>query len=212
MRFYPQDFNRATLHVLPYILLHELICHGYQSIDVNNRKRSECGDGCAWSDGWMDFATLKILKKALGDRRWATGISKPRWLRHSPLTIRDDYNTFHAARYNEKYADQRRKAQSAQQRLGREMYYRLWQAFPREGENAISENEAEERLLSFSLRLNRMDLTNEQRNHFITELDDTLSDPEGMKAQELVKVISSFLYEGDVTVLSPWLNPRVEPI
>jgi len=45
-------FGWLQLSLLPYIFMHEIICHALQSLDGQNRPNAASSD--SWSEGWMD--------------------------------------------------------------------------------------------------------------------------------------------------------------
>jgi hypothetical protein len=51
-------FDWNTLCGILYVLAHETVCHGFQSIDGGTRAGAE--EKCAWSEGWMDRLAFKL--------------------------------------------------------------------------------------------------------------------------------------------------------
>lgn len=58
--------NRSAICRLPYVLMHELLCHAYQSISQDDRQqpREDVDNNSAWTEGWMDSLAV-IATEAL---------------------------------------------------------------------------------------------------------------------------------------------------
>jgi len=63
----PQDLlvlNRSSLLGLPYILMHELICHVFDGVAVGGDRRAR-NELDAFAEGWMDWTAFRILNQAV---------------------------------------------------------------------------------------------------------------------------------------------------
>jgi hypothetical protein len=56
--------NRSSLLGLPYILMHELICHVFDGVAIGGDRRTR-DDQDAFAEGWMDWTAFQIMNKAL---------------------------------------------------------------------------------------------------------------------------------------------------
>jgi hypothetical protein len=58
--FYDSAFDWEQFVLLPYLLIHEMVCHGFQDVydvsgaDVPRAARHSAPPTCLWSEGWMD--------------------------------------------------------------------------------------------------------------------------------------------------------------
>ena len=53
------SFGWQQYNVLPYVLLHEILCHAFQSLD-NPEIRPNADASDAWSEGWMDCVAFQL--------------------------------------------------------------------------------------------------------------------------------------------------------
>jgi hypothetical protein len=54
-------FDWPSLCRLPYVLLHELVCHAYQGLRGKG-EREGAGSYCTWTEGWMDSLAAEFAK------------------------------------------------------------------------------------------------------------------------------------------------------
>jgi hypothetical protein len=61
-------FGWEQYNLLPYVLLHEILCHAFQSLD-NPPLRENADEDDAWSEGWMDSLAHSLALEWLKDHR-----------------------------------------------------------------------------------------------------------------------------------------------
>jgi hypothetical protein len=60
-------FGWQQYNLLPYLLLHEILCHAFQSLDRSPGRTNASPDD-AWSEGWMDALALRLALEWIHDR------------------------------------------------------------------------------------------------------------------------------------------------
>ena len=145
-----KSFGWRQYSILPYLLLHEILCHAFQSLD-NPPSRPNAEPSDAWSEGWMDALAYELAKE---------------WLKKHdklPFMTRDEYRDakkaireLHDARYP--------KALTAggisHPGDGRKAFHDVLDSYPVEFERL---ERTRHPLTRFSLRLNAMTIRPEDR-------------------------------------------------
>jgi hypothetical protein len=52
--------DRATLDQLPYVVLHELVCHAFQGLALPPAQRLNAPPSCLWTEAWMDTLAHRL--------------------------------------------------------------------------------------------------------------------------------------------------------
>ena len=86
-------FTEDSLYAAPYLLAHEVICHAAQGV-LGPFPRIDSGNGCAWSDGWMDCLAYEDAMNRLGD-----DASCPDWIAQGSSNILTSAHQAFASRY-----------------------------------------------------------------------------------------------------------------
>lgn len=120
-----------TVCATPFVLMHEVFCHGFQSI--LGPPRTAIGNQCSWTEGWMDAVAFKVLWDAL-----EFGIpTPPRWMDQRIDDIQSSAARLHRARTDPLHLTtntttrQREKQKRAQRQTARETFnalVRFWRA------------------------------------------------------------------------------------
>ncbi len=89
-------FDWSVLCTIPYVLTHELLCHGFQGLITRSGRSRRIGSPpeCAWSEGWMDRLAYELARFWTVERHGVL----PSWL-DERTSIDDAAGSLHAARY-----------------------------------------------------------------------------------------------------------------
>lgn len=182
----PERFHWQQFSVLPYILLHELLCHAYQNLAEGSGWR-EHNPLDPWSEGWMDTLAQELALE---------------WLRFHPKSPfqpgpeLDEAEWQSRSLHEARYKKQEGQAGTAKPSDGRIAYRRVSDRYlPRYAEMRISERP----VTKFSLRLNAMQLASDDRLKLLVRLDalakaeEASADP----ASRLRELIGDFNSEPD---------------
>ena len=90
-----RSFGWRQYSLLPYLLLHEILCHAFQSLD-NPPIRPDADPSDAWSEGWMDTLAYKLALEWL-NKHDKTAFIRPGEYRDAERQIID----LHNARYSD---------------------------------------------------------------------------------------------------------------
>lgn len=71
-----KSFQWEQFCMLPYVLLHEILCHAFQSLD-NPIVRENAHAADAWSEGWMDRLAFELAREWLKRRQRSLRLSPP---------------------------------------------------------------------------------------------------------------------------------------
>jgi hypothetical protein len=71
-----KSFQWEQFCMLPYVLLHEILCHAFQSLD-NPVVRGDAHPADAWSEGWMDRLAFELALEWLKRRQRSLRFSPP---------------------------------------------------------------------------------------------------------------------------------------
>lgn len=188
--------NWSGLAGLFYILIHETICHGLQSLDGGKRASAE--EKCAWSEGWMDRLAFELTRTWLDTRPRKL----PDWLRHNRVEADAIASQYHERRYApsgtllEADAERRRAARIAFLWL----HDALGWAGPLETHPIVK----------FSVRLNAASLRPEQRERLTALLHGALETEGSRRFESAVGLCSTFADDGNVAALQQGLE-RLTP-
>ena len=145
---YDEPFDWEQFILVPYLLYHEVTCHGFQDVydpagePVPKSRRKSADPDCFWSEGWMDTAAYNLAGKWLRDNGARYSISNERRVR-----IANNWNgNLHDARYG---LDG--KIMSETRHFGRLAFEQVQKSLLRTG---LSDAEADSLILRFSLLLN----------------------------------------------------------
>lgn len=150
-----------------YLLIHETVCHAYQSLNDAHRRNSD--DTCAWSDGWMDTLAWRLTE------RWIVRDASelPAWLADTPEDGKRWCRKFHDRRYVEPVLAPMRMSDLAERSLARRSFYALcglWDEALPPGCDIESHRATE-----FSILLNHCIVADEDRRLLIAELNTALN-------------------------------------
>jgi hypothetical protein len=163
----PDSLDIAGAVQTLYLLVHETVCHAYQSLNDVNRRNSD--DTCAWSDGWMDALAWRLTE--LWIERDSTQL--PAWMADTPEDGKHWCRTFHDRRYAEPRCAHLRPSDMAERTLARRSFHMLcslWDdALPPGGD---IENH---RATKFSVLLNHCAVADHDRRLLIAELNTALT-------------------------------------
>ncbi|MBA4338767.1 MAG: hypothetical protein C0421_07980 [Hyphomonas sp.] len=176
--FLPErGFDKASFCAMPYVLMHELICHGAQGIS-GPCPRAAGGPDCPWSDGWMDCLAYETCLNYLflGNANFAP------WLESMAAAIAAAAQAHHAARYQSAgkltalrelaamARNEGKEAWHALRNVAAAIYRQLPGVTPYE-----AETKADALRRTFSLLYNAADVAHEERAALVTGLWTLLS-------------------------------------
>ena len=175
-----------SLCQLPYVLMHELICHAYQGIAATGRTPVDAS--CSWSEGWMDaFAAVQIEEWLLGQLR------KPDWVEVNSVAIKRATGGLHERRYQSQSS--LRPYILAQRVSARDGFASLVQAY--RGADT-REDRANARAARFSMRLNLEPLTQDDRARLVMRLVSGLESFFSLRRTELLAACTRYAEDGDL--------------
>ena len=194
----PEHIDQSSGAQTLYLLVHEAVCHAYQSFESVQRQNSD--DTCAWSDGWMDALAWRLTE------RWLRRDSKllPLWLASSPGESTDACERFHKRRYSRPECAPMSGEDLIQRQQARTSFNRLWDlwdpAYP------TPERDVEKhRATQFSVLLNHGDIADAKRRRLIEALNTALVRRQG-RSDQVAGVCSEFLELNDADRLIDDLN------
>jgi hypothetical protein len=83
------QMRRLTLAVIPYIVLHEILCHAYQKVGLyrcfETAERRERNKDCPFAEGWLAQISFRLMIRKL----------IPQFDRLAPEYIQTEYNLVH---------------------------------------------------------------------------------------------------------------------
>lgn len=176
----------VSLCQLPYVLMHELVCHAYQGLVGSGRRAASTG--CGWSEGWMDALAFRFTEAWLKD----ASENLPDWLLESKSSVLQACATLHS---------RRRKPQSNLRPVDLNQRIALWEAVE-SLERAFRGKGRREafgisRLLSFSLRLNLLAIPQIERNDTLDKLALALELFQGDRLDQVIIACSRFAEHGE---------------
>jgi hypothetical protein len=68
VRMAPTALSRVSVGALPYLLLHEVFCHGYQMVDLEGSRPNRGESPDPLSEGMADVAAIRLLEKETAGR------------------------------------------------------------------------------------------------------------------------------------------------
>lgn len=196
--FYESAFDWEQFTLLPYLLFHEIVCHGLQDVydvngcDVARTSRHSAAPTCLWSEGWMDTVAHHLATDWLRRCGASHRIDGPR-IRRAERWI----GQYHDARYGEGG-----QVLSPERHLGRKAFERI-----KTNITAVdfSEASALNLLTRFSLLLNACvipnrsatEMPNDRRSQIVKDLDVLAVGPEPERARQVMeKFVASRNFDG----------------
>lgn len=180
------SFDWRALCGVPYVLMHEILCHAFQGL--NGVERALADHQCAWSEGWMDYIALLCTETWL-----AKAANVPAWVRNSNSNVRIEAIKLHDGRFPRPGAalsgwlSSRVNARNAARSLER-----IYQGASR------TTFYADLRLLRFSLRFNLEAIPQKARNDIVGELGLALEGMSGdQKRDDAVAACERFAEDGN---------------
>jgi hypothetical protein len=155
----PKGLDELTVFSLPYVLLHECICHVLQGPWQTGRIQGDPSD--RFAEGWMDVAAY--LAHETMQRPWRAKVPGPDLLTAPrPASQSDAAWMVHKARHKAQKEDRAWSARAMGTDAARGMQELL-------GKLPESRHDATAAFLRLSLRLNASSLTNQERALFVTK-------------------------------------------
>jgi hypothetical protein len=188
-------FAENDLHVMPYLISHEVICHAAQGL-AGPGERSPSGRACAWSDGWMDRLAFEETLDRLFGGRLPKG-----WISQSGSFAAEAATAAHTLRDQTSALTKREETDLRARRQATTAWRQLREAAIAQG---LSEAGAEDLRRAFSLRLNAQNLSYQVRERLMSGLWCALQTP-----QDHAKTINAahkFAVGGDVSELQEALD------
>ena len=145
-----RSFGWRQYSLLPYLLLHEILCHAFQSLD-NPPIRPDADPSDAWSEGWMDTLAYKLALEWL-NKHDKTAFMRPGEYRDAERQIIDLHNA--------RYSDEPCPAGILKPADGRKAFYAVLDSY---SEQIQQLRPTRHPLTRFSLRLNAMTMPMERR-------------------------------------------------
>jgi hypothetical protein len=186
-----------TLCQLPYLFVHELLCHAYQGVLGAHRT---CADAtCSWSEGWMDAIALEVTQQWL--RRGGKS-TLPDWLdeaREASIRVSNilhDYRLRPQDYLLPEALHERLAAHEAALTLGRKLK---------------GKNRSNKRLLQFSLALNLHQMSQEERTHIVTLIYECISMFIGVRLDLALSACVDFTTHNDPALFVQQLE-RLKPL
>jgi hypothetical protein len=140
-------FDWPQYSILPYILLHEILCHAFQSLGrPTSRPNAEPSD--AWSEGWMDCVAYELAQEWLEQ-------SKHFHTKKECRDARRQTTELHNARY-----PKRRSEGDLHTGNGRDIFYAVLDSY---GKRYDHLSRSRHPVTRFSLRLNAIPMLAEER-------------------------------------------------
>ena len=175
-----------SLCQLPYILMHELVCHAYQGAASTGRTAVDAS--CAWSEGWMDALAAIQIEAWLEGRR-----KKPGWVEMNAAAIKRATAGLHERRYQRQSS--LRPFILSQRVAARDGFAALVEAF-RGADTRL--DRALARATRFSGRLNLESMAQEDRTKLVARLASDLESYFGLRRAELVGACARYADDGDL--------------
>ena len=187
--FYDSAFDWEQFILLPYLMYHEIVCHGLQDVyDVNGGNvprsaRYPATPACLWSEGWMDTVSHYLAMAWLKRRGARHRIEGQRVVGRAQNWI----GQYHDARYGEGGL-----VLSTERHYGREAFERIKTKITTPN---FSEESALDLLIRFSMLLNACVLPNvpagatpnERRTRIIQALEVLAVGPEPASVRRLME-------------------------
>jgi hypothetical protein len=143
-------FGWQQYSLLPYLLLHEILCHAFQSLDKPEVRRNAPASD-AWSEGWMDALAFQLSLEWLKDHDKTAFIGSDEY-----RDATDKIDELHKARYVEELSVEGISHPGD----GRKAFYDVLDSYPLRYARLPQTRHPVTR---FSLRLNAMTLPLAQR-------------------------------------------------
>jgi hypothetical protein len=182
------SFDWTSACQLPYVLLHELLCHAYQGIAApaeRGQQRIVVDGSCAWTEGWMDVLALWTAMTWLKNHP-----SEPEWVARESGSLQVAFAKLHA---------RRAEAQSTLPRLqrerrtaAREAVGHLLAEMSRFYTGPDREDLSRERVYAFSLSLNTLRIQQTDRDQQLDNLAVALELTVDLDQDELISALLEF--------------------
>jgi hypothetical protein len=180
-------FDWPSLCRLPYVLLHELVCHAYQNLRGNGAREGG-GPYCTWTEGWMDSLAAEFAKE------WFESTTLPA-LAADPSTAFGHANALFEGRYDAATSgldDIRLGLRKAARDGRRDLARAIGGADPEYG-RATGER--------FSLLANLQIVDRKTRNRLAQLLAGLVQVPCSTRAKQVANACDCFIEAGDIRKL-----------
>jgi hypothetical protein len=180
-------FDWNSICQMPYVFVHELLCHAYQSISSAGleEQRADVEKDCAWTEGWMDHLAV------LATEEWIkTQARLPLWVTEAKEDIRTATRAASDLRY--RCCNNLKPGERSRRRAARSAVGQLKEEFSRVSEAPARDKLGEERLFTFSLTLNALRLPQPNRERIVELLGNALLIAAAADSDELSNIIGTF--------------------
>jgi hypothetical protein len=94
--FRDDGFCWTSMAQLPYVLMHELVCHAFQGLKGSRRVATD--KTCPWSEGWMDAIAVAVTEQWV---EGAFGIELPVWANGAGDFVKQAASKLHVRRFEQ---------------------------------------------------------------------------------------------------------------
>jgi hypothetical protein len=174
--------DEKTAFSLPYVFLHECICHVFQGPWQPGRVQADANS--RFAEGWMDFVSYSVHKVL--DRPWRTDTAQPDLMVTPRAAARQEAaETVHRARYAQNQNDRA----WAHRAMGVQAAHNMLALLAKIPE---ARSDALKPFMRLSLQLNASSFNNQQRDLFVAGIySATLSRPHPALVPPLRKYLTS---------------------
>jgi hypothetical protein len=180
-------FDWPSLCRLPYVLLHELVCHAYQGLRGHG-EREGTGPYCTWTEGWMDSLAAEYAKA------WFESAHLPTFAA-DPSAAFGHANALFEGRYDAVTSgldDIRLELRKAARAGRRDLALTIGGADPEYGRATVER---------FSLLANLQIVDMKTRNRLAQQLAGLVQVPWSTRAKQVANACDCFLESGDISKL-----------
>lgn len=181
-------FDWWSARCLPYVLVHELLCHAYQGLHGSGREPVD--KECGWSEGWMDALASWYTEDWLAA---SSGASVAAWVRDHRKDLMAATSSLHENRITR---DGTLSVEARDRRITMKSGARNLQALFQC--SATDDSLSKEKLYQFSLLLNVISMPQQCRN----DIADTIAillepKPTGAAREKIVMACNRFMEDRD---------------
>lgn len=181
-----RHFDWLWLCKLPYVLLHEFICHAFQGC-LATSGRTNCDFKCSWSEGWMDAFSLDVAKRWLADKK---NLNIP-WPAARGIEAQRQWELAHHGRYKE--GDDRGGVGTQDDRARGRAAFEAFQACQVRADNFDADD-----FVRFSIQLNALPVAHSLRRRIGDSIFIVMQESMGPRRQErAIAACSAFLISMD---------------
>jgi hypothetical protein len=190
-----QAFDWPTFCQVPYVLMHEFLCHAFQGLLASPdasapTKREGADETCPWTEGWMDRFAAYLAKRWIGQARGSE------WFRFREDRARGHIEDIHKGRYEE--SPSLKGLPLLRRRAAARTFDALQRGFAGHGRQSV----ATSAMLRFSLRLNLFDAPQQQgrlswRERALALIETKLSVPGSRTYDDTIGTCRAFAEHGD---------------